>query len=522
MNETAPVVRCAIYTRKSTEEGLEQEFNTLQAQKEAAEAYIQSQKQNRWHTLAQSYDDGGFSGASLDRPALTRLLEDIEAYRVDCVVVYKVDRLSRSLLDFARLLSLFEKRGVSFVSVTQEFNTTTSMGRLTLNILLSFAQFEREIIGERTRDKMSAARRKGKWVGGTPVLGYDVDPQGGRLVVNPPEADQVREIFTISARCTTLAAATREVDARGLRTKDWTSARGRHHLGSAFTPSRLGALLRNVLYIGQIRHKGVIHPGEHPAILDGELWSRVQEKVKLQPDTRARHCKVDALLSTFLYYAQCGGRSGASFTSRHGRRHLYYVCRTGKRRTPRCPQKPVAASDLELSLWDKLDPILGPTPSSMVFEQALERIVYDSNTREVAVTLRNGSRFEYLLPVATRPGVRDSFQQPLETGRVPRVSRLMALALKFQRQVEEGAICNAAELAALGNVTRPRLSQIMLLAHLAPSIQEALLFLPNTRSGPDCLTERQLRHIARHVDWEAQKRLFRSVLGRLRLSTIKL
>src|SRR5438105_120557 len=221
MSELPTVVRCAIYTRKSTEEGLEQDFNTLQAQREAAEAYVLSQKQNGWHTLADSYDDGGFSGANLDRPALQQLLADTQARKIDCVVVYKVDRLSRSLLDFARLLSLFEKRSVSFVSVTQEFNTSTSLGRLTLHILLSFAQFEREIISERTRDKMSAARRKGQWLGGTPVLGYDVDPEGGRLVVNPAEAERVREIFATSAACTGLAAAQREVNARGLGTKDW-------------------------------------------------------------------------------------------------------------------------------------------------------------------------------------------------------------------------------------------------------------------------------------------------------------
>jgi len=226
MSEVPKVMRCAVYTRKSTEEGLEQDFNTLQAQREAAEAYIVSQKQNGWHMVADSYDDGGFSGASLDRPALQQLLRDIDARKLDCVVVYKVDRLSRSLLDFARLLSLFEKRGVSFVSVTQEFNTSTSLGRLTLHILLSFAQFEREMISERTRDKMSAARRKGQWVGGIPVLGYDVDPHGGRLVVNPAEAERVREIFAISAGCASLAAVEKEIHARGLLTKEWTSDSG--------------------------------------------------------------------------------------------------------------------------------------------------------------------------------------------------------------------------------------------------------------------------------------------------------
>src|ERR1700689_1567754 len=197
MHKSVPPVRCAIYTRKSTEEGLDQDFNSLHAQREAAEAYIVSQKHLGWTLIPRPYDDGGFTGGNLDRPALQQLLEDIEAHQVDCVVVYKVDRLSRSLLDFARLVDRFDQRSVSFVSVTQQFNTTTSLGRLTLNILLSFAQFEREIISERTSDKMSAARRKGKWVGGTPVLGYDVDPAGGRLVVNEKESRRVQDIFAL-------------------------------------------------------------------------------------------------------------------------------------------------------------------------------------------------------------------------------------------------------------------------------------------------------------------------------------
>ena len=194
-------VRCAIYTRKSTEEGLEQEFNSLDAQREAAEAYIRSQRHLGWTLVPTQYDDGGFTGGSLERPALQRLLEEVDHGRIQCVVVYKVDRLSRSLLDFAKLVGRFDQRSVSFISVTQQFNTTTSLGRLTLNILLSFAQFERETIGERTRDKMSAARRRGKWTGGIPVLGYDVDPRGGRLLVNHTEAARVREIFDLYARC---------------------------------------------------------------------------------------------------------------------------------------------------------------------------------------------------------------------------------------------------------------------------------------------------------------------------------
>jgi site-specific DNA recombinase len=207
-------VRCAIYTRKSTEEGLDQEFNSLDAQREAAEAFVRSQRHQGWMLLPERYDDGGFSGGNLDRPALQRLLDDIEAGCINCVVVYKVDRLSRSLLDFARLMDRFDQRSVSFVAVTQQLNTTTSLGRLTLNILLSFAQFEREIIGERTRDKMTAARRKGKWIGGTPVLGYDVAPNGGRLVINEGEAEQVREIFRLYMRHRSLPVVIEELRRR--------------------------------------------------------------------------------------------------------------------------------------------------------------------------------------------------------------------------------------------------------------------------------------------------------------------
>ena len=270
-------LRCAIYTRKSHEEGLEQEFNSLDAQREAAEAYIESQRMLGWRALTDRYDDGGFTGGNMERPALKRLLADIEAGEIDCVVVYKVDRLSRSLLDFARIMETFEKHGVSFVSVTQQFNTTNFMGRLTMNILLSFARFEREIISERTRDKMSAARRKGKWVGGMPVLGYDVDPRGGRLVVNEEEAAQVHAIYELYLEHRSLIPVVRELGRRGWRNKRWITKKGTTHGGSPFTKHTLFRLLTNVIYIGKVSYKGTIYPGEHDAIVDAKVWKRVQE-----------------------------------------------------------------------------------------------------------------------------------------------------------------------------------------------------------------------------------------------------
>src|SRR6266849_2610197 len=269
------IVRCAIYTRKSTEEGLSQAFNSLDAQREAAEAYILSQREQGWAAVSERYDDGGFTGGNMDRPALQRLLADIEASRIDCVIVYKVDRLSRSLLDFARILDSFEQRQVSFVSVTQLFNTSMSLGRLTLNILLSFAQFEREIIAERTRDKMAAARRKGKWVGGMPVLGYDVAPQGGRLVVNQQEAEQVRNIFKLYLNCGSVVGVVQRLSQNGWTTKQWMTKSGKLHSGRSFNRNTLTALLSNVIYTGQVSHQGQLYPGEHEAILDRELWNEV-------------------------------------------------------------------------------------------------------------------------------------------------------------------------------------------------------------------------------------------------------
>src|SRR3954451_12523987 len=285
MSEPVPV-RCAIYTRKSTEEGLKQEFNSLQAQREAAEAYILSQRQSGWTAIPEHYDDGGFSGAGIDRPAIQRLLADVRAGQIDCVVVYKVDRLSRSLLDFARLMEMFEAHQVSFVSVTQDFNTSSSLGRLTLHILLSFAQFEKEIIGERTRDKLSAARRKGKWTGGCPVLGYDLDPLGGGLRVNAAEAEQVRGIFGIASNADDLNRVVTEVNAAGYRTKVWRSRGGTLHGGKPFTRISLARLLSNPLYMGEVLHKGERYRGGQAAIISEASWRNVQRHLRLRPKQR--------------------------------------------------------------------------------------------------------------------------------------------------------------------------------------------------------------------------------------------
>jgi len=320
-------VRCAIYTRKSSEEGLEQQFNSLLAQREACEAFITSQRDEGWVCLRACYDDGGFSGATMARPALQRLLADITAGRVDIVVVYKIDRLTRSLADFAKIVEILDARGASFVSVTQQFNTTTSMGRLTLNVLLSFAQFEREVIGERIRDKIAASKKKGMWMGGVPPLGYRV--QDRKLVIVDSEAELVRSIFRRYAELGSVRLLKAELQAQGRNSKSWTSASGRVIGGKPFSRGALYLVLRNRSYRGEIVHNGQSHPGEHAPIVDQLLWDAVQRRLTgntagRNPATRTHQ---PSLLTGMLFDAS-GHRMTPSYAVKQGTRYRYYVSRS--------------------------------------------------------------------------------------------------------------------------------------------------------------------------------------------------
>jgi DNA invertase Pin-like site-specific DNA recombinase len=312
----APVkkLRCAVYTRKSTDEGLDREFNTLDAQREACEAYIASQRAEGWTLVRDHYDDGGFSGGNLERPALQRLLRDIEQDRVDVVVVYKIDRLSRSLMDFSRLVEVFDAHDVTFVSITQSFNTTTSMGRLTLNILLSFAQFEREVIGERIRDKFAASRARGMWMGGKVPLGYDVRER--KLIVNEGEAETVRRVFDLF-----LDTRSGTDTARQLQAEHRTSKTGR-----PLDKGDVYKLLNNRTYVGEAPHKGKVYPGEHEAIIGRALWDRVHALLKESPHTRgsAARNQTPALLKGLLFGAD-GRAMSSAHTRRRGRLYRYYV-----------------------------------------------------------------------------------------------------------------------------------------------------------------------------------------------------
>jgi DNA invertase Pin-like site-specific DNA recombinase len=314
--------RCAIYTRKSSEEGLEMEFNSLDAQREAALAYIQSQKHEGWLLVGDRYDDGGFSGGSMERPALQRLLRDVQSRVIDVIVVYKVDRLSRSLTDFARIVEVFENNKASFVSITQQFNTTTSMGRLTLNILLSFAQFEREVIGERIRDKFAASRRKGMWMGGIPPLGYDVVDR--KLVVNVGEAELVRLIFSRFLQLGSATELARELRSAGYRTKSWITQDGKHRPGKPIDKCAIYKILANRVYVGEAVHKGTRYPGEHAAIIDQETWDKVHAILAENTVARANgtRAQMPALLRG-LIFAPGGRAMTPSHSRKNGRLYRY-------------------------------------------------------------------------------------------------------------------------------------------------------------------------------------------------------
>src|SRR5262249_46789397 len=353
---TSPV-RCAIYTRKSTEEGLDQDFNSLDAQREAAEAYIHSQAHAGWTALSARYDDGGYSGSNLDRPALQRLLADIQAGQIDCVLTHRVDRLSRSLLDFAKLMELFEQHQVAFVSVTQHFNSGTSMGRLVLNVLLSFAQFERELIAERTRDKMAAARRKGKWGGGLPVLGYDVAALSKKLVVNEEEAARVQAIFALYLQHRGLLPVLAELARRGWCTKQTRTKDGHVHGGRPFTRGSLYRLLTNVTYIGQVRYRNEIHPGDQPAIIDLKTWQEVQTLLAQNGPGRTGTVRTSsqALLQGLLFCRPGGCAMTPAQVSRGNRRYRYYPCSGAQRKGwHTCPSKSLPAALVERYVLEQI------------------------------------------------------------------------------------------------------------------------------------------------------------------------
>ena len=389
-SSTKPRIRCAVYTRKSSEDGLEQDYNSLDAQRDASESYIASQKHEGWVLVPDPYDDGGFSGGNTNRPGLKRLLADIEARRIDIVVVYKIDRLTRSLMDFAKLIEVFDKHNVSFVSVTQQFNTTTPMGRLILNVLLSFAQFEREQTGERIRDKVAASKKKGMWMGGCPPLGYDVVDR--KLIINPKEAAIVKKIFLrfITLRSTTLLG--RELKLQGIRGKTYITQTGNQRYGSPLCLNQLYRILNNKVYLGLITHKGNTYPGQHEAIIDQNIWDEVRDVMGESSFLRGRRTatKEFALLKGLVFCGLCGSPYTPVHTLKNGKKYRYYKPSHQIRGiNEECPIGSVGAGELENVVLAQLKEVfLKPEIIIKTWEKAHSQDATITE-REIKKALRN-------------------------------------------------------------------------------------------------------------------------------------
>jgi site-specific DNA recombinase len=526
-------LRCAVYTRKSSEHGLEQDFNSLDAQREAAEAYIKSQVHEGWRLLKNHYDDGGLSGGTLERPALQTLLADIRVRKVDVVVVYKVDRLTRSLADFAKLVEVFEAHGVSFVAVTQQFNTTTSMGRLTLNVLLSFAQFERELAGERIRDKFAASRRKGMWMGGTVPLGYDVS--GRKLVINAEEAERVRLIFERYLALGCVSNLQEDLEQRGMRSKQRVLASGQVVGGGSFGRGALYHLLQNRIYIGEVVHKGVSHPGEHEPIIDQELWSAVQARLLANRGTRRRSRLETGSLLTGLTFDDRGNLMSPTYSARRGKRYRYYVSRglvRGSREEDAGSHSRIGAEDLERLVVEVLaqqlsrPELLSETGSGSwsaatrtLVRDNIERIVVDGGKIEIVRKAAETSSASgetgdhgdtpkvYRAPLpAPQPRARKEIIVPGEpTPRRVNHGLILAIARAktWMQALRDGRYQDTAEIAQRFKLNDAHVRRLLRFGYLAPDIVEAIV----EGRQPRALTVRRLLH-GIPCPWPDQRKVF--------------
>ncbi len=474
-------LRCAIYTRKSTEHGLELEFNSLDAQREACEAYIKSQASQGWKALPQLYDDPAFSGGNLERPALRQLLKDIEAGKVDVVVVYKIDRLTRSLADFAKLVEAFDARSISFVAVTQQFNTTTSMGRLTLNVLLSFAQFERELSSERVRDKIAASRAKGKWTGGNIPFGYRTENK--KLVIDETEAKIVRYIFKRYLELGSFGPLVLDLDAKGVRSRMKKAKNSNARVASRFTYGPLAYLLNSRIYIGEVPHKDKWYPGEHPPIIARTTFEAVQAKLASNSVTRKnRRSESDALLMSKLFDDR-DNRMSPSYSTKKGVRYRFYVSAAllRGRKAEAGSLTRISATELEATVLqaarmecDRPDPAV--TSDAELIETYVERVVVSKTTITIVFPPQIGLQNLTVPWINTASGTTSpKYRDADSTEADPILVHAVARAHARIRDLAGGRFDTVEALAASAKAHPKMLRQELRLAFLAPDILTAIL-----------------------------------------------
>ncbi len=513
-------IRCAIYTRKSTQEGLEQEFNSLDAQREAGEAYIKSQKHEKWILLTKQYNDGGFSGGSMDRPALHELISDIKKGLIDVVVVYKVDRLSRSLHDFVKLVEIFEKHSVSFVSVTQQFNTTSSMGRLTLNILLSFAQFEREVIGERVRDKIAASRQKGMWMGGTPPLGYDVRDK--KLYISPEEAETVRFIFEEYLNSRSTLDLVRRLKEKGVKTKSWTSAKtGRQREGKFFNKGMLYQFLHCRTYIGEAVHKNKSYPGLHEAIISNDLFEKVQAKLAEQnPKADCNRHPSQGLLQGFI--SDIGGRAYSPVCHvRRGRKpYKYYVSqksiREGSDAAPGI--RSIRVVDVDGLVLKQINEFLPKDWGRKSFSekretlrQLLEKVIIQEHKIDIVIKTENGPKTEsapiQFRHIGAKKLMLDAAGNdiaPTCSKKDPALIKALVRAHKWEKALASNTEKSLGTIAKTEDLELKYVTRIYRLNFLSPEIKEAIL----DGKQPQSLTLSRLMPGSIPLCWKEQARFY--------------
>lgn len=522
MANDAKPIRCAVYTRKSTEEGLQQEFNSLDAQREACVAYVASQKHEGWQLIPDYYDDGGFSGGSMARPALKALLDDIEAGKVDVIVVYKVDRLTRSLADFAKIVEILDAKGASFVSVTQSFNTTSSMGRLTLNVLLSFAQFEREVTGERIRDKVAASKARGMWMGGCVPTGYNVIDR--KLVVEPEAAQLVKHMFQRYLELGSVTLLADELDGQGHRTPIRTSRAGRTHGGAKFSRGMIYQLLRNRTYIGEVSHKGSVYPGEHEAIIDRDVFERADALLTTNAVDRQMGTSFDnpSLLAGIIWSSR-GYRLIPSQSAKRSKRYRYYSELTeaigDRRKAQRMPAGEIdglvmaqlkvrlqhaaqesgylsvpaqdITSDREMVLAFVNKVIVHPEEVCIQF-----KAIYDLPVGDITIPaklFRRGKEMKLLLP--PEHDDNDSQQDPA-------LIQFVVRAHMARTALEQSSDMTIEALASQQGYSRDYYVVLLRIAHLAPDITAAIL----DGRQPAVLNRQRLARIASlPMDWQGQR-----------------
>ena len=530
---------CAIYTRKSYSEGLDQDFSSLDNQRESAENYIKSQQNEGWVSSEERYDDGGFTSANIERPGLQKLLSHIKEGHINCVVVYKVDRLSRSLLDFSQLLEFFDKQNVTFVSITQHFNTNNSMGRLTLNILLSFAQFEREIISERTRDKLSAARKRGQWLGGHPPFGYLRNPlEKGKIIIEPSEAEVVRKVFSLYLEKNSALDVAHTMNEAGFLTPSRNTKTGKTIGNNRYTITRIIYILKNYVYVGKVNYQGQIYPGLQPAIIDEETFNKVQNKLANNRLDRKAYKNKDCsgLLSQVLKCKLCQSAMVHTYTIKKGRhKYRYYLCsKAQKLGYDHCPNKFINAQDIEQRVIEifrdenktlnshshqtELEAIASPIWDSLFFEEKrkiirslLQEINYDAKNQKITLLLNDSSEWLEFDANIIKGNTKSRFISNTKFTQEPSVRKYLILVHHIQRLIDQGRIKHSSEACKWLNMCSSHMYRIMNLLLLCPQIQDEIL--NNDSPAIQALSEYKLRDIPSEPIWEKQLLLWQKLLS---------